>query len=99
MEKITSSRNLKSNASSRILIDMIKETKRSAGDGSFLIIIVDDYTAKILSSFLTMTELLNEGIFSVERLGTKRQKFPKYQALYFVAPTQESCEKIAEDFS
>jgi syntaxin-binding protein 1 len=99
MEKISVSRNLKANSTCRILIDMMQETKRLAGDGAFLIIIVDDYTAKILSSFLTMTEVLNEGIFSVESLGKKRQKFPKYQALYFISPSSESCEKIAEDFA
>lgn len=99
MDKVsTSSNNLKDNATNRILIDMIQETKRQAGDAAFLIVVVDDTTAKILSSFLTMTEVLKEGIFSVERLGTKRQKFPKYQALYFISPTQESCDKLAEDF-
>jgi hypothetical protein len=76
---------------------MIQETKKNA-DSAFLIIIVDDYTARILSSFVSMSEVLNEGIFSIERLQTKRQKFPKYHALYFISPTSESCQLLADDF-
>lgn len=90
--------NLKTNSVNRIILDMIQETKRLSGEAGFLIIIVDDYTAKILSSFLTMTEVLNEGIFSVERLDTVRQKFPNYHALYFIAPVARSVERVAKDF-
>jgi syntaxin-binding protein 1 len=89
--------NLKSFSTARILSDMIGEVKKQAQD-AFLIIIVDDYTALILSSFLTVSEVLNQGIFSIERLGTKRQKFPKYHGLYFISPTAESCQLLAKDF-
>ena len=97
MESPTIERNLKANSTQRILKDMIQETKNNVEAG-FLIIVVDDYTVKILSSFLTMTEVLNEGIFSIERLQTKRQAYPKYDALYFISPTNESCEILAKDF-
>jgi syntaxin-binding protein 1 len=46
-----------------------------------------------------MSEVLNEGIFSVERLGTLRQNYPKYHALYFITPSSESCERLAKDFA
>jgi len=93
----TTTNSLKKNSINRILKDMIGETKKAA-DSTFVIIIVDDYTANILSSFLTVSEVLNEGIFSIERLASKRQKFPKYHALYFISPTAESCEFLAKDF-
>ena len=99
MERIKEQHNtLKSKSVGRILSDMIGDTKKIAG-GAFLVIIVDDYSAKVLSSFFTMSEILNEGIFSVERLHTKRQPFPKYHALYFISPTGDSCERLAEDFN
>lgn len=94
---ISQSHSLKLNSVNRILKDMIGETKKIA-ENNFIIIIVDDYTATILSSFLTMSEVINEGIFSIDRLGTKRQKFPKYHALYFISPTVESCELVVKDF-
>jgi syntaxin-binding protein 1 len=97
MERLATQRNLKALSTQRILKDMIQDTKNIVEAG-FLIIVVDDYTVKILSSFLTMTEVLNEGIFSIERLQTKRQAYPKYDALYFISPTNESCELLAKDF-
>lgn len=95
---VQNSYTLKQCAMSRILLDMINETKNAAGEGTFVLIVVDVFTAKILSSFLTMTELLNKNIFSVEQLDLPRQRFPKYHAIYFVSPTVDSCKRIAEDF-
>lgn len=94
-----SNQDLKSRSVNRILIDMIQETKQITGAGACTIMIVDDETSKILSSFLTMTELLNEGIFSLERLDMQRQKFPRYNGLYFISPTSASLARLAEDFS
>ena len=89
---------LKGRSISRIKLDMIQSIISKA-TGSFVIMIIDDNSAKILSSFLSMSDLLNMGIFSVERLNTKRQPYPKYQALYLITPTNESCERIVEDFA
>ena len=89
---------LKGRSISRIQLDMLKSVL-SKSNGRFVILIIDDISAKILSSFLTMSDLLNQGIFSVERLSTKRQPYPQYHAIYFITPTEESCAKIVEDFS
>ena len=89
---------LKGRSISRIQLDMLKSVL-SKSNGRFVILIIDDISAKILSSFLTMSDLLNQGIFSVERLSTKRQPYPQYHAIYFINPTEESCAKIVEDFS
>ena len=99
MERIKLSTSLKKNSSQSILLNMIATTREKVSAGNFLILVLDDYTAKIISSFVTMTDVLNEGIFSVERLDTVRQKFPKYHALYFISPNPKSIEKINEDFA
>lgn len=93
-EKMKSSlSSLKGRSISRIKLDMIQNVL-SKTDGKFLIMVIDDSAAKILSSFLSMSDLLNLGIFSVERLLTNRQPYPQYHALYFISPTVESCSKI-----
>ena len=98
-EKMKSSlSSLKGRSISRIKLDMIQNVL-SKTDGKFLIMVIDDSAAKILSSFLSMSDLLNLGIFSVERLLTNRQPYPQYHALYFISPTVESCSKIVEDFA
>ncbi len=83
----------------RLLYDMVQETKISAGDGSLVMMIVDPYTIKILSAFLTISELFAKGIISIENLERKRKKFPKFHCIYFVNPTQENIDKIKEDYS
>lgn len=94
---------LKKNAVDRILINMIEEVKcgdpaRGRADIPFLLLILDEYTAKLISSFVTMSDVLNKGIFSVEKLEIGRQKFPNYQAIYFISPTKASIDFILKDF-
>ena len=62
------------------------------------LLIIDDQTSKILSSFLSLSDLLNTGIFSVENISRIRVPFPKSSAIYMIYPTRENCEKIIYDF-
>jgi syntaxin-binding protein 1 len=94
---------LKKNAIQRILTNMIEDIKngdptKGRPDIPFLLIILDDNTSKILSSYVTMSDVLNKGIFSVEKLEIGRQKFPNYQALYFISPTRASIDLVLKDF-
>lgn len=89
---------LKSKAKSKISLDVIQEVLNKEKSCPFTIMVVDDYTAKILSFYMTMSEVLNKGVFSLERLNIKRQPFPNYTVIYFVSPTKESCELIKKDF-
>jgi len=57
-------RNLTTN---RLIDDLIENSLQLAQD-SFTLIIVDSYSAKLLSNYLTMTDILNKGIFSVESI-------------------------------
>ena len=90
--------NLKSLAIQRISLDMIETTKMKDNSSPFIILVVDDYTAGILSFYMSMSEVLNKGIFSIERLSIKRKPYPNYVVIYFVSPTKESCEHIVKDF-
>lgn len=94
---------LKKNAIERILVNMIEDIKngdpsKGRKDIPFLLIVLDEFTSKILSSFVGMSDVLNKGIFSVEKLEIGRQKFPNYQALYFISPTKKSLEYLIKDF-
>jgi len=94
---------LKKSAMNRILVSMIEDIKN--GDPSskrpevpFLLLVLDEYTSKLISSYVTMTDVLNKGIFSVEKLEIGRQKFPNYQAIYFITPTKNSIDYVIRDF-
>lgn len=92
MKKKTPS--LQTKSITRIIEDMIN----SVDNSSFTILVLDNYTTQILSYYITMSELLNSGIFSVESLELKRQSFPNFNVIYFVKPTKESIDKIVNDF-
>ena len=102
MEKLSSpssvNSTIKSKVMDRLLLDMIENVKTEFKDSPFIVLIVDDYTTKLLSSYLTMSELLRTGIFSIEPLNLTRQSFSNYQAIYFISPTRENLEKVVKEY-
>ena len=90
--------NLKNKAISRITLDMIETVKQKDQETPFIILVVDEYTTKLLSFYLTMSDILNRGIFNLENLHLKRKSYPNYSVIYFVSPCKESIEAIVNDF-
>ena len=91
---------LKSLANTRITVDLLESTILNCQKSCpFTILVVDNYSAKVLSSYLTMSDLLNRGIFTVELINNKRNRFPNYGVIYFLSPTQKSISALIEDFS
>lgn len=60
------------------------------------ILILDDESSKILSTFYKMSDLINMQLFSVELLTKKRQPFKTMHAIYFISPS--SLNLISNDF-
>nr|XP_048715872.1 syntaxin-binding protein 3 isoform X2 [Caretta caretta] len=62
------------------------------------IIILDDFTTKLLSSCGKMTDLLAEGITAVENVYKNREPVPHMKAIYFITPTEKSVDGLINDF-
>uniref|UniRef100_A0A452H9L0 Syntaxin binding protein 3 n=1 Tax=Gopherus agassizii TaxID=38772 RepID=A0A452H9L0_9SAUR len=62
------------------------------------IIILDDFTTKLLSSCGKMTDLLAEGITAVENVYKNREPVPHMKAIYFITPTKKSIDGLINDF-
>lgn len=60
--------------------------------------VLDEFKTKILSSYVSKSELLRFGIFSVEDHNKSRKSYPNYTVIYFLFPTKQSCELILSDF-
>ena len=60
---------------------------------------MDESSTKIISSALTMYDIMEHRVTLVEQLTKIRQPFPEMDVIYFVAPTKESVKLICEDFS
>ena len=79
------------------LIIKKKKLKKGKKLESYLLIL-DNGASKILSSFLSLSDLLNTGLFTVENILKSRIPFPKSSAIYIIYPTEENCNKIINDF-
>ncbi|KFO06427.1 Syntaxin-binding protein 3, partial [Balearica regulorum gibbericeps] len=62
------------------------------------IILLDDYTTKLLSLCCKMTDLLAEGITVVENVYKNREPVPHMKAVYFITPTKKSVDGLIDDF-
>ena len=98
--EIQNTTTLKTLANSRIAVDLLESSILNCQKSCpFTILVVDNYSAKVLSSYLTMSDLLNRGIFTVELITNKRNRFPNYGVIYFISPTLKSINCLIEDFS
>ncbi|OPJ77227.1 syntaxin-binding protein 3 isoform B [Patagioenas fasciata monilis] len=62
------------------------------------VILLDDYTTKLLSMCCRMTDLLAEGITVVENVYKTREPVPHMKAIYFITPTKKSVDGLIDDF-
>lgn len=67
------------------------------GNEQLALLEVDNFSAKILSNYMTMNDVLQRGIFSLDHIDSV-ESFPHYQVIYFISPTKKSCDKIVKDF-
>ena len=90
---------LKNLSYNHLMKDLIENSVKDSIENNLLtILIVDNYSSKILSSFVKMSDLLSKGISSIELISTKRNKNINYGAIYFISPTEESCNLLIKDF-
>ena len=90
---------LKNLSYNHLMKDLIENSVKDSIDNNLLtILIVDNYSSKILSSFVKMSDLLSKGISSIELISTKRYKNINYGAIYFISPSEESCNLLIKDF-
>ena len=95
-EKIKSLKILSYN---HLITDLIENSVKDCSENNLLpILILDNYTSKILSSILKASDLINKGISSIELINNKRNKYENYAAIYFISPTNLSCDLLVEDF-
>ncbi|KAM6262624.1 syntaxin-binding protein 3 isoform 1-T1 [Porphyrio hochstetteri] len=62
------------------------------------VMLLDDYTTKLLSLCCKMTDLLAEGITVVENVYKNREPVPHMKAVYFITPTKKSVDGLIDDF-
>jgi hypothetical protein len=79
-------------------IEMISKTINSYKINCKCLLIMDNTTSKLISKYITLSEVINQGIFSVESLYRKRKPYKSYGAIYFISSTESSIKLVLEDF-
>ena len=64
---------------------------------TYLALVVDCYTRRSLDSVCESYDLFSQGVTVVESLEEEREDLP-LEAVYFISPTQDSLEHLANDF-
>ncbi|KAG8556122.1 hypothetical protein GDO81_017927 [Engystomops pustulosus] len=65
---------------------------------TFQILLLDQFTTKLLTSCCKMTDLLQEGITVVEDIYKERQPVADLKAIYFISPIEKSVDHVVKDF-
>uniref|UniRef100_A0A8C2LC99 Syntaxin binding protein 3 n=1 Tax=Cricetulus griseus TaxID=10029 RepID=A0A8C2LC99_CRIGR len=68
-------------------------------EGEWKIMLLDEFTTKLLSSCCKMTDLLEEGITVIENIYKNREPVRQMKALYFISPTSKvSISSLEREF-
>lgn len=94
----TSKFSLKTNCLNRLKSALLSIRENHCQSRS-VILVMDEYTIKLISLYVKMIELLECGVSNIEKLELKRKRFEKMHAIYFICPKDESVDKLISDFS
>ena len=65
---------------------------------SWKVMVLDATATRIISAALTMYDIMEQRVTTVEQLSMNRAPFQEMDVLYFCAPTEESIQSICNDF-
>ncbi|XP_075038711.1 syntaxin-binding protein 3 [Mixophyes fleayi] len=68
-------------------------------ENEWKILLLDQFTTKLLTSCCKMTDLLKEGITVVEDIYKIRQPVLDLKAIYFISPNEKSVDCVVKDFT
>jgi len=66
---------------------------------SWLVAVLDARATRVVSSFVTMFDIMEQRVTLVESLEKARQSFPQMEVVYILEPSEESVTLLIEDFS
>eukprot|EP00897_Mesotaenium_endlicherianum_P003554 jgi/Mesen1/3226/ME000187S02389 len=82
----------------RLLGEMLRDIRGpNSSSADWKVLIMDDFTLKVMSASCKMADVTEEGISLVEDLNKRRQPLPQLEGVYFIQPTPASVKRFVED--
>lgn len=93
--------NIRENLKIFFLEEVIGTIEKLKEDGKMRdsLLILDKKTSQVLDKFISLIDIIEFGVVSIENIDKKRKPFKQFHAIYFVEPSEDSIEKILRDFS
>eukprot|EP00160_Parvularia_atlantis_P017206 Unigene5822_Nuclearia_a/m.17783 Unigene5822_Nuclearia_a/g.17783 ORF Unigene5822_Nuclearia_a/g.17783 Unigene5822_Nuclearia_a/m.17783 type:complete len:609 (+) Unigene5822_Nuclearia_a:2-1828(+) len=66
--------------------------------GGWKVLVVDEFSLRVLTAALKMTDLTACNVSVVEKLHLRRKPMKDTEAVYFISPTEQALRKVVEDF-
>ena len=86
------------NTKDKIETKIFKEIFKKFGISEKCFLIVDNRGSQFISGFLTLTEVINFGIFSIESLYLQRKPYKSFSAIYIISGDKKSIDMVIKDF-
>ena len=78
--------------------EMIKDILDSYHLHCKCLLIMDNLSSKLISKYMTLSEVVNTGIFSVESIYRKRKPYKEFGAIYLISSTDSVIQLVINDF-
>ena len=78
--------------------EMLKDIITSYNLNCKCLLIMDNISSKLISKYLTLSETINSGLFSIESIYKKRKPYKTFGAIYLISPSDSSIQLVLNDF-
>ena len=77
---------------------LFQETLKKFDISGKCVLVLDTRGSILINNFLTLTEVLNNGIFSVDSIYKERKQYKNFSAIYLISGNTKILDLIKEDF-
>ena len=79
-------------------IEMISKTINSYRLNCKCLLIMDNISSNLISKYISFSEIINSGIFSIDSIYKKRKPYKSFGAIYLISSNENTIKLVLDDF-